>query len=112
MGLGLYARISALEAEVKSLREPTQWLPIETAPKDVDIILGRAKSCEDDWDLVAVGHWQEAEEDGSDYMGSDAGFVDLQYTNFHPGRSFGSPKRMYDARQPTHWMPLPQPPKE
>lgn len=86
------------------------WLPIETAPKDgTVVILGRA---EDDASVVTTGHWQEAEEDGVDYMGADAGFVDEHYQEFKPGRSFGSPSYRYAQTQPTAWQPLPNPPKE
>lgn len=86
------------------------WLPIETAPKDgTVVILGRA---EDDASVVTTGHWQEAEEDGVDYMGADAGFVDEHYQEFKPGRSFGSPSYRYAPTQPTAWQPLPNPPKE
>jgi hypothetical protein len=87
-----------------------EWLPIETAPKDgTVVILGRA---EDDASVVTTGHWQEAEEDGVDYMGADAGFVDEHYQEFNPGRSFGSPSHRYAPTQPTAWQPLPNPPKE
>lgn len=86
------------------------WVPIETAPKDgTVVILGRV---EDGGSVVTTGHWQEAEEDGVDYMGADAGFVDEHYQEFNPGRSFGSPSRRYAPTQPTAWQPLPNPPKE
>lgn len=41
-----------------------------------------------------------------------AGFVDAMLQRFRPGRTFGNPARMYEAVQPTHWMPIPSPPKQ
>lgn len=89
------------------------WYPIETAPKDGSmIILGRARKSEDDWEMSTIGWHVDADEDGPDYMGHDAGFVDYSFNNFNPGRSFGSDISKYKASEPTHWMPLPPPPQE
>jgi hypothetical protein len=74
------------------------------------ILLGNVGD-EDMWPCATVGWWQDAEEDGVDYMGSDAGFVDHTFNHYWPGRSFGNPKYFSEGRQPTHWMPLPEPPK-
>ena len=57
------------------------------------------------------GLWSDAEEDGPDVMGHDAGFWDIDYGVFQPGRSFGQESHRYEGRQPTHWMPLPEPPR-
>lgn len=115
------AERDSLRAEIEKLQaraslpavEPvSQWQPIETAPKDgTVVVLGRVGD-DDVASVVTTGHWQKAEEDGVDYMGSDAGFVDEHYQEFSPGRSFGNPKYMHAPSQPTHWQPIPQPPKE
>jgi hypothetical protein len=99
----------ALRASREGAPAP-EWQPIETAPKDgTRVLLGNAGS-EDRNAEVACGYWQEAEADGVDYMGSDAGFVDIEFNVYQPGRSFGSPSSRFDPAQPTHWQPLPAPP--
>lgn len=106
--------IEALERQLAELRKAErrapEWQPIETAPKDgTRIMLGRAEN-DDQPGISTVGWWQEAIEDGIDYMGGDAGFVDCDFQAFCPGRSFGVPSQRYAATQPTHWMPLPASP--
>lgn len=94
----------------KMFREVQQWLPIETAPKDgTMILLGRA-TIEDCAPISVPGFWQDGCEDGVDYMGGDSGFVDVNFQQFHGGRSFGAEHSRYAANQPTHWMPLPAAP--
>ena len=57
---------------------------------------------------VEIAQLINAVPDGSDYMGSDAGFIG-QYAM--PGRSSGADAYRHSAQgQPTHWMPLPSPP--
>ncbi len=86
------------------------WLPIESAPRDKMIVLGRAAS--EDCEAISVpGFWQEGHEDSVDYMGADSGFVDVNYQQFHGGRSFGAESYRYAPNQPTHWQPLPEPPQ-
>lgn len=83
----------------------SEWQPISTAPKDGPSIL----LCDDN--TVTLGWWQDAEDDGVDYMGADAGFVDYAFNDFNPSRLFGNKAYQYKGNQPTHWMPLPEPPK-
>lgn len=88
-----------------------KWEPIETAPRDgTRIIRGRPDQNGEDGISVA-GYWLEQLEDGVDYMGNDGGFTDVDFQVFQPGRSFGAESYRYEGRQPTHWMPLPEPPK-
>jgi hypothetical protein len=65
----------------------TEWQPIETAPRDGRrVLLCRAKHPEP-WS-AHTGYW-------------------------HKSREIWSPMGMYPERNPnpTHWMPLPEPPK-
>lgn len=84
-------------------RDGFEWQPIETAPKLGHILIA-------DSEFVGEGFWQEALEDGVDYMGNDAGFMDAHYRYFRCGRSFGADAYRDPGLQPTHWMPLPPPP--
>ena len=88
------------------------WQPIETAPKDVDILLSVGPSDSDSFPdgAVSQGRWQEGWEDSVDDMGCNDGFVDCNYQIFSPPRRFGSPQYQTEGHQPTHWMPMPQPP--
>lgn len=69
------------------------WQPIETAPKDnTDILLWNGR-------FVSVGRWNICEfyTRAQPYWATERGYM------------FGV---QYDrACQPTHWMPLPEPPK-
>ena len=84
----------------------SEWQPIENAPRS-----GHHNILLTDGEFVGEGFWQDATDDGPDEMGADGGFVDMHYTYFRPSRSFGSEKYRSDGSQPTHWMPLPEPPK-
>lgn len=83
----------------------SEWQPIETAPKDgTDLLLYTAEG-------ITQGQYLDPEKDGPDSMGHDGGW--MSYDGYsYPGRSFGNPKYFCDPQaQPTHWMPLPEPPE-
>lgn len=97
--------LNELQERRRDTEDARRWQPIETAPKDKLILLAGDG-------VVMPGEWQEGSQDGPDYMGCDDGFVDCRYDHFTPSRSFGAEKYRDAGRQPTHWMPLPPPPKE
>ena len=83
----------------------SEWRTIDSAPKDgTEILLWTPEG-------IDVSCWSELEEDGQQSMGHDAGFCGL-LTCADPGRHMGNPEFFREAvNQPTHWMPLPEPPK-
>lgn len=95
----------------------SEWQPIETAPKDGEVVLiARRFDADPDFEgvpggVVCAGYWEEGYGDGPDYMGMDDGWHDLRFSEFLPGRSFGNPDYRHEGSQPTHWMPLPPPPE-
>lgn len=94
------------------MTEMKGWRSIDSAPRDgTPILLGCPEDDAEERDAKStLGWWEDAFEDGADYMGHDGGFVDYARINFLPGRSIGNPRSHYTARQPTHWQPLPVPP--
>ena len=92
-------RVFATLAEVPELRA-ANWRPIETAPKGVH---GYA------WMFLA---WGEADDrcTGSGFRYGDEFYVAATFYRGGP-----TTQRQYEIRQttivPTHWMPLPEPPR-
>lgn len=90
----------------------SEWQPIETAPKDsVEVLLYTPGG-------IAIGAWEDIEEDAPDQPGHDAGWYACGYScdTVMWGRTeaagFVGPGYLYEAtNQPTHWMPLPNPPR-
>lgn len=75
----------------------SEWQPIETAPKDRYILLFRPTA--PNWQRVAEGKW------------------DAQEHNKKPRPYWSCPWRITfndgdRLHEPTHWMPLPSPPKD
>jgi len=66
------------------------WQPIEMAPKDVAMILGNPK-----WDKPRIGYY----------------FID-QWFGLGGDPDCGCVDSLLATEPPTHWMPLPEPPKE
>ncbi len=93
--------------------EAEGWRPIESAPRDGSrIMLGYKPDEDHEFGFVGQGRWWPSDDDGPDNMGHDAGFMDCNFEFFQCGRSFGHPDYMGHGLQPTHWQPLPAPPKE
>jgi len=67
----------------------SNWQPIETAPRDGTPFLGAIRWGDHDWEILRMC-WQD----------HTSNFVDATYAPFSD-----------DQEQPTHWMPLPEPPR-
>ena len=81
-----------------------KWQPIETAPKDGTPVLIWTPEGHD------IASYSPREDDGQQSMGHDAGWWGC-LTPADPGRHMGNPDYYREAEcQPTHWMPLPEPP--
>lgn len=89
LALTAASELGELYAEIERLRVLTTWQPIETAPKDGSLILGVSANPEGCIDIVG---WD------SKAGGWSTGYFDRE--------------EYYILRDPTHWMPLPKPPKE
>lgn len=70
-----------------------EWQPIETAPKDEKILLARAGQ----W--VDIGEWE------------DDRHAKKPRPYWTANREWWAGKMAMREQQPTHWMPLPPPPK-
>ncbi|NBW20558.1 MAG: DUF551 domain-containing protein, partial [Caulobacteraceae bacterium] len=87
--------------------ERTQWQPIETAPRDGTRILiysrsnNYGSSGKPTFDDFSVAHWGEITSKYSGWCGIVKGYT--------VSCREGLP---YEHENPTHWMPLPEPPKE
>jgi hypothetical protein len=80
-----------------------EWQPIETAPKDGTVVL---LFCPASWDTngVRVAFWYPGEVNPPDGApDGDAGWYDDE-TGSHP--------MTLHYEEPTHWMPIPDPPKQ
>ena len=73
-----------------------KWQPIETAPKDADILLYGPSS---DGPRVTEGYWMKAQ-------------YDYEFDRTHPAFWFSMDGGFTKKYPPTHWMPLPEPPPQ
>jgi len=84
-----------------------EWQPIETAPKRTHI-LGWGK----DYGIVMVTYDEPqsfASDNELDEMGEETASAENW---FYADIGFGWGGRLEEKETPTHWMPLPEPPKE
>lgn len=82
------------------------WQPIETAPKDGTEVIGiYYRPAEDGFKRVVYGPWTMAW-DHNHWRSSWDGSEVIEYMN----DPFGTDYKDLDS-PPTHWMPLPAPPK-
>lgn len=79
----------------------TDWQPISTAPKDGTPVIVAVPT--KDLDGFHVG---EAYYDPENYEGGDWWWAGTGYGDYH-----GGPISDINFHQPSHWMPLPAPPK-
>lgn len=100
--LALQEQIAALRTRIEELEAAQTWQPIKTAPKEVDtlgltprILLGFTPDEDGDALASVEGYWRITE-----YKGVPPCFVSCM-----------DPDTPYLQLQPTHWMPLPKPPK-
>lgn len=94
------------DARPGGLSVPAGWQPIETAPKDgTNILVFYTKASVD---FCHIAWWDNGEfykEQGYQNIEDATGWWSYIKDSFSSHKLNG-----YDA--PTHWMPLPQPPKE
>ena len=81
----------ALKAELAEYKKTNEWQPIETAPRDGDILL----------------HVESAKESFVAFLGTDPTDGDKQWVFARDGKGTS-----FIVRSPTHWQPLPTPPEE
>lgn len=80
---------------------PSPWRPIDTALTNGNpVLIWNSEGCE-------IARYYEASEDSSDQPGHDAGWIG---TYAFPGRTADDRYASKPQGQPTHWMPLPEPP--
>ncbi len=96
---GTADRIEALEAENARLRSSREWQPIETAPKDEDIIVA----------VMAAGHEPSI---GEARFWSDGGTwePDWWWQGTTPKDYYVGPISEMNFGTPTHWMRKPEAP--
>lgn len=86
----------------------SEWQPIETAPRDgAEVVLFRHG-----WDFCPVAVWMEYP--GNPVEGEEGGDVWMEGWGFELDVNLGHEEGWLgwnDDKMPTHWMPLPAPPK-
>lgn len=101
--------ISALKSRIEELEKDMEWKPIETAPKDGTWII---TTCGNNF-LPCIVRWCDFL-DWPELFHSD--FIKPRWLGDEQGREQTN-EQLFDeisgsTYEPTHWMPLPQQPKE
>jgi len=85
-----------------------EWIPIETAPKGRKVIVGYP-NCLGNWRTIIARYYPAGTLELED------GFGDLDYDGYAPEGWYEETETHETIRrtdeEPTHWMPLPEPPK-
>jgi hypothetical protein len=82
-----------------------QWQPIETAPKDGTKIIGYGRT---EW----LGSWQDSPRQTAPKTTAIIRWKEPSFDDGSPGKWLTKSCNPYkDEMVPTHWMPLPEPPK-
>ena len=85
----------------------SKWQPIETAPKDgTDILLGASG----EFPRSTVGHWADDDE-MREVIGDCGGECRCPVYEYHDPCWLSWDGGFTKEHPPTHWMPLPEPPK-
>lgn len=74
-----------------------EWQPIDTAPKETELLVG--KWVGEEWRICQSGYYYDS---GNEFEG------ERPYWYWHCDWDNGG---VTDDEGPTHWMPLPEPPK-
>lgn len=91
----------------------TEWLPIDSAPKDgTDILLFRKPDKPEHSDNFGVtfGHWMQDKELRVD-MGPCGGDCHCREYEYIDPAWYSEDGGFTEEHPPTHWQPLPSPPK-
>ena len=103
-------------ARIAELEAASDWQDIATIPDEMKNggYIQLARVYELDGEIISIstfGNWNKGYGDGPDEMGMDDGWADHMWSDIIPARSMGNPDYQHKGRQPTHWQPLPTPPK-
>lgn len=84
-----------------------EWQPIETAPRHTDILLYREDAGVFFGQYTYCAEWVSEDEIEREGLTEDMLFAESFWAFDYDGTS-----RLENDLTPTHWMPLPEPPKE
>lgn len=96
--------VAAQAARIKELESAQQWRPIETAPKDKEVLLSVAGYS---WSLVGI--WNEPSKKWC-YAQLSVDLYDGKWNDTSFQSEYEAETLEDGLRNVTHWMPLPAPP--